>query len=870
MGDYSDDPQTPISPSTSVHQPGEELLYDIESELPTDEPFFQQSFQEAFNVTRQELKDVTDAIRACSASHRVGSHLHKLKETARQISEFEPQSSRIIGLVGKPSVGKSDVISALLDQPHLNILNNKHSASVVIEYRHQPVHHEDAFSLEVEYMSKEEMKEIVDDLVRRFRTCYMPPIQGIESIQARRKALAESETAWHMLKAMFRNQSNLSEEFLLSDKSEHAGVLSDVLLDWIEDCLAGRPGGMECHIWKTTAVNVDELTEKLDVFTTNETDEITPALWPYIKVIRLFSRASILRSGIVLVDCPAPNELDCVRSRAVNDRLRDCREIFAVTTIDGALSDESVQDTISHHDKIRPLRIICTKSDDINTRDVEKKQPEVALEIRKWRRQIGTLQNQAKRWEAQRRHGLSGALEEEARRRDLLEDAKFSFAKFLIEDRNCSVATQLLDKYTAEVRSGDLKIFCVSDKKYWDHRFDEHTRAESRLELSGVVNLRKYCHLVTAEAQFVAAAAFVEIAVPTFLGSVRQWTLGGKDEVSEANLDDVRQLVRSLEHAAVSRLIGPSTQIYKAQANLEEEFASSILQPIREHQPEWQRAAYNTSKEWAKLDPKTYAHFCDNYGMHTTATTATKASSQNWNDEIISSMRAHLQSNWSFFHESIEETRRELTSSISTVFSSLTLTLEPDLHLAPPALQNLTENMTHYLNAILHDIHQSFDDILEQTEKIEVDTLYAHAPTAHINTLMRPAYAAANKETEHRGRRRVIPTHLASRNIFAELADVVEKQYTDVLDLTFERMARGIKGRVDALVADLHCLIHGEASAFPECSARLRHRVESAQGVVEGARRVVEGVRDADFGTEDEEGDVESESESVSVRFDDD
>src|SRR5438128_1132255 len=98
-----------------------------------------------------------------------------------------------------------------------------------------------------------------------------------------------------------------------------------------------------------------------------------------------------------------------------------------------------------------------------------------------------------------------------------------------MERRNREVALKLIEKYEGEVQLGDLKVFCVSNTDYFEHRQDEQTRAESRLELSGIIGLRRYCHKVPAEAQFAAAAAFIEHNVPAFIGSLRQWAVAGSD-----------------------------------------------------------------------------------------------------------------------------------------------------------------------------------------------------------------------------------------------------------------------------------------------------------------------------------------------------
>jgi hypothetical protein len=98
-----------------------------------------------------------------------------------------------------------------------------------------------------------------------------------------------------------------------------------------------------------------------------------------------------------------------------------------------------------------------------------------------------------------------------------------------------------------DVQMADLKIFCVSNKDYFEHRHDEQDRAELRLELSGILGLRRYCHSIPAEAQFTAAAAFIEHEAPALVGSLRQWSVAGSDQVPAKEADELRHLMKQTE-----------------------------------------------------------------------------------------------------------------------------------------------------------------------------------------------------------------------------------------------------------------------------------------------------------------------------------
>lgn len=423
--------------------------------------------------------------------------------------------------------------------------------SVITEYRFRPAHHNEPFGVEIEYSTTDDVRELIEELLRSFRASHIPAFQDVHDSEERRDIRHRSEKAWHTLHSMFRNQPIFTREFILEYSDDAEVPLIRLLQQWASEFLHRRPGGARVRDWSATAFNIDECTDKLAAFTADPIDEGTPALWPFVKVVRIYLRSSILHSGLVLADCPSPRDLNFSRARATERYLRTCHEVFAVTTMEHAVLDKAILDIIKRNGRHRPLRIICTNSDDISIRLTERSDPEVSLQVRTWRQQIEALQKQAKRSEAQRRHGLPGALEEEVRFRDMLEEMEFGLKKFLVERRNSQVATELINKYAEEVHMDDFNVFCVSAQDYWKQRYEEQTLAERRLELSGIVNLRRYCYSIPAEAQFEAATAFVENDVPALLGSLRQWAVGGADEVSKEKVEEIRQVMKNLEEVAI-------------------------------------------------------------------------------------------------------------------------------------------------------------------------------------------------------------------------------------------------------------------------------------------------------------------------------
>ena len=116
-----------------------------------------------------------------------------------------------------------------------------------------------------------------------------------------------------------------------------------------------------------------------------------------------------------------------------------------------------------------------------------------------------------------------------------------------MERRNAKVRTELISEYSANVMNGDLKVFCVSNTDYLSYRNDESPIARKYSDLSGIAAMREYCQLIPAEAQFRAVAGFLEHQVPTLVGSIRQWTLQGSDNITVERAEKLKHVLERSE-----------------------------------------------------------------------------------------------------------------------------------------------------------------------------------------------------------------------------------------------------------------------------------------------------------------------------------
>jgi hypothetical protein len=93
--------------------------HQVESELPPEAFAHMVEVQEALASARALPKRLVAVLSSSNLYRENGSSIRKLYQQAKNLSEFELPSSRIVGLVGDSGVGKSSLINSLLDKSDL-------------------------------------------------------------------------------------------------------------------------------------------------------------------------------------------------------------------------------------------------------------------------------------------------------------------------------------------------------------------------------------------------------------------------------------------------------------------------------------------------------------------------------------------------------------------------------------------------------------------------------------------------------------------------------------------------------------------------------------------------------------------------------
>lgn len=96
------------SQHTNIHQ--------VEDEAAPDSHFHNQIVQTALASAKEATRTIAQALSSSTLHTEPGSSIANLFHQATELSQFQPPSFRIVGLVGDSGVGKSSLINSMLDR----------------------------------------------------------------------------------------------------------------------------------------------------------------------------------------------------------------------------------------------------------------------------------------------------------------------------------------------------------------------------------------------------------------------------------------------------------------------------------------------------------------------------------------------------------------------------------------------------------------------------------------------------------------------------------------------------------------------------------------------------------------------------------
>ncbi|KAJ5547669.1 hypothetical protein N7513_004903 [Penicillium frequentans] len=815
-------------------------------------PIYNHRLQDSLKEVKSELAFLADMMGLSELNQDHSSALHALFEKTKKMSMFEYPVTRTVGFIGDSGVGKSSLINSLLDQQSLSRSSSEGSACtcVVTEFRHVDDNHTGPFTIEAEFMSSEEMKDLLAELLTIFRQFHVTRFcLDLNTHEDQIKCKAQAEKAWETLRSLFSDQPGLTMEHLSEDyEGAHSSLLAQ-LERWAFAGLAHRPGGLDATEYSVIAGDIEECRDTLDMLTGSNSPEGRPALWPFLKLIRVYLRSPILRTGLVLADLPGFSDLNFARVRATERYLsHSCDEVFVVVDIGRACTNPSIQDILRRCKDGQPRRIICTKSEDNSPEESSRgdnahsrRVKELNKNLQAVRQKIQSTESRARRTSNARQAELAVKLFELRERETKM---NFDMRKLLTTHRNLQVTEGLV------ARHPDVKVFCVSNTLYSQYRFSRHSEEEAYVDLAGIRELRRYCQLVPSAALMRATSEFLNHQVPALLLSLRQWALSGTDSVTGGNAALLRQALENAQDIFHRELISNQGLGHVSRRGLVGLYNECITGTVRQSLNPWTARSIQISREWAGWSHATYSAFCRHFGEHVTGAVP---GGRCWNNDLLRPARDQLISNWDNIQNWLHLQEAILARDTCAVFDQCCGEIDAHIHLAPRALENLQRSMDVRKQCVEDHFWNSMQKIKQISENTKRDMAFGHA-SSYISGLMQPAYARINQEGgtgSDRRRKKIMEDHLTHSMLFANLSSVAGREYKQALDECFDDLQMKVTEEVECMVRDLNAVIAvegrlSEAEKAPAVAEALSCRFQRTEDILQRAKAIVQELNGED------------------------
>lgn len=502
------------------------------------------------------LDGLTSVLSSGSVHLEPDSTMKNLHERAKKLSRFEPLSTRKVGFVGASGVGKSSLLNSLLDFRGLARTTNNGAACtcVVTEYHY---HNADDYVVEVKRFTIEELHEQLDELLFCYRNFHSRGSSLVEEARDDHETVDDlkerAQLAADTLRAMFRG--SLQDERWLLEESQD--VILEQFLTWIRrDFSLQSPS-------RQVATSPERCSSILTKLTSEAPDARPPAIWPYIRKIKVYLKAHILSKGLILVDLPGLADLNLARRNITEQYIRNCDEIFAVCNIGRATTDAGVMSVfdLAREARLTHIGIVCTRSDDIDPEEIKNdwgKKPgqrvkELLKSVRCLDKELKDADEELASFDNLPSMGVGAkqellGLHEERRRIQTQRCAMdFELKRYAIETRNAYVVGRLRETYKDHTAADMVHIFCVSNTMYWEKRLDKKSVSQPFLELSGIIAIRKHCTAMVASSQLRTSSSFLDHDVPTLLSEIQLWVQSGSGGTSAEQKEAVRRALDSVE-----------------------------------------------------------------------------------------------------------------------------------------------------------------------------------------------------------------------------------------------------------------------------------------------------------------------------------
>ncbi|KAF4988855.1 hypothetical protein FDECE_14901 [Fusarium decemcellulare] len=287
-----------------------------------------------------------------------------------------------------------------------------------------------------------------------------------------------------------------------------------------------------------------------------------------------------------------------------------------------------------------------------------------------------------------------------------------------------------------------LDVFCVSNK--WYEKYCPKGNNEF-VEASGVPELRRFCHTLTAEAQLNEAKHYLKSKLSTVLNSLDLWAsnLLNKQDDNEVLDDSVYNELNVVENG-LNRLIKNFLQEFSAC------FQEQIMTFFARRDQHWEEAASKEGQKWTEWHWTQYNAWCRNNGNHQTM----RRGQENWNAKIIWKMRMELEGQWDLVEEEVSDDFLAMLRGAKSLLETWNAPLPRQCAVYRSAVDQkvqghieegvlfpqlsiaIAESMNKAIAAAGKKVDDLFEDVVDSIKK-DVDTIFRSHPRLQTRPTLR-------------------------------------------------------------------------------------------------------------------------------------
>ncbi|KUI65367.1 Nuclear GTPase SLIP-GC [Cytospora mali] len=304
-------------------------------------------------------RGILDAIRLPMADSKQREQIDFLN-TINGLMVKSNRTRTVVAVAGSTGAGKSSLVNAVLDEETLLTTSGFRACTAVItEISYNELDDpQQAYRAEVEFISQ-------DDWASELKLLFNDLVEDKQLASAHIDAKTEAGIAYAKIRAVY---PDLTPEMLVKSKPEQLANRDTVLnaLGKTREIACTNPRDLH----KTLQVYLDSKDKATKGGSRSSQDM---ALWPLIKVVRVYCKAEALSTGLVLVDLPGIHDANVARSAIANKYMSECSAVWVTAPIKRAVDDKSAKDLLGRGSRLQlkldgiysNVTFICTMTDDI-------------------------------------------------------------------------------------------------------------------------------------------------------------------------------------------------------------------------------------------------------------------------------------------------------------------------------------------------------------------------------------------------------------------------------------------------------------------------------------------------------------------------